>query len=99
MALAALRYAAAVRIEVALALAACAGCASGPAPGEVTPRFTLLRPYTPEELNRDVVECSERAKEELVARESLWTQEPGAQRQALFESTTWCMRERGWRRS
>lgn len=77
----------------------CLGCASAaPAPGTEAPRYTLSRPYAPEELNRDVVECSERARSALAPRESLWRESGEALRRALHQATTECMRERGWRR-
>jgi hypothetical protein len=80
-------------------LALALGCASSAAaPGPEAPRYTLLRPYAPEELSRDVVECSEQARSALAARESLWRESPEAQRRALHEATTECMHQRGWRR-
>ena len=75
------------------------GCASSAAaPGPEAPRYTLHRPYAPEALSRDVVECSEQARDALAPREPLWRESPEAQRRALHEATTECMRQRGWRR-
>lgn len=84
--------------SVLAALLAC-GCAfSGTSAVEAPPpTYTRSwRAYTPEELNRDVVECAEGA------RSSLEQELPGSSRAklrlALRDRTTACMEKRGWTR-
>jgi hypothetical protein len=81
----------------ALLAGACSSAGSGDAL-RPAPVFTRSwSPYTPEELNRDVVACAEEARSSLA-------QEAGSEpasgprlRRALHERTAACMEQRGWK--
>jgi hypothetical protein len=83
----------------AAALAA-TGCAPAgdAAPEAAAPLFVRVwGVWTPEELNRDVVECAEHSRMTLLSEDWIATQPPAALRRVLRERTIACMESRGWR--
>lgn len=83
---------------VALWAAACA--ASGPrAPRQPAPLFTRhWAPYTPEDLNRDVIQCAETARQTLAGEPEGWAEPAEELRRQLYTRTAACMERRGWQR-
>lgn len=83
---------------VALGLAACAS-STPRAAGEPAPLFTRRwGPYTPEELNRDVIQCAETARQTLAGEPERWAEPREALRRELYARTGSCMERRGWQR-
>jgi hypothetical protein len=83
---------------VALGLAACASSAPR-ASVEPAPLFTRRwSPYTPEELNRDVIQCAETARQTLAGEPELWSESSEELRRDLYARTGACMERRGWQR-
>jgi hypothetical protein len=80
----------------ALGLAACASSGAR-APGEPAPAFTRQwGPYTPEDLNRDVIECADAARRELAEDAARWLEPGDVLRSSLHARTSACMEQRGW---
>lgn len=76
-----------------------AACATSGAsiPGEPGPVFTRRwSPYTPEDLNRDVIECADAARRELAEDPARWLEAGDVLRQSLYAHTSTCMEQRGW---
>ena len=81
----------------ALLVAACAAPPGASSPADPAPAFTRRwSPYTPEERNRDVIECADAARLELSAEEARWLEPRDVLRQTLFARTVRCMEQRGW---
>jgi len=87
------------RIAALGLLAASAACAGpgGPAPAAPAPVFVRERGvWAPEDLHRDVGECGDAARAELMA-EPAWLERPrGAAAAELRRRVVACMGERGW---
>jgi uncharacterized protein (DUF849 family) len=86
-------------IPLAAALLASACAATG---SEETrrppPAFTRAwSPYTPEQLNRDVVDCAEESRNELTPADGAPPPAAEELRRALHERIAACMRQRGWK--
>ncbi len=80
----------------ALLVAACAAPGTS-SPRDPAPVFTRRWwPYTPEELNRDVIDCADAARLELAAEEARWLEPEDALRRILYARTASCMEQRGW---
>jgi hypothetical protein len=76
-----------------LATAGCVACASPVEEGPEEPPPSYVRfhgPWVPEVLDRDVVACTDEARESL-------KRAAAANRRELRDRTTKCMEERGWR--
>ena len=86
-------------LVAALAASAPLGCAAGhsaAAPGE-PPRFVRFwGAFRPEERHRDVIECSDAAREAIAGDASYLGRPPGEAARAMRERVIGCMKERGW---
>jgi len=85
---------------LALLVVACAGCAGSEASApEGGPPLLFVRTrgvWAPEELNRDVSECAEAAREAVLADPKQLGAPPGTARRALRDQVVVCMDGRGW---
>jgi hypothetical protein len=78
--------------------AACATAGPTPDPRGAPLYTRSWSPYSPEELNRDVVECADQTRT-AVSRESWILEATRTQLRGTFEArTTACMEQRGWTR-
>lgn len=81
---------------VASLAAACAASPPGPETGPPPAYTRSWSPYTPEDLNRDVVECADAARVGLAAEGWILDASRAELRGAFRARATACMEQRGW---